>query len=47
MGLVVHKKLYACKEQYEEKGCFVIGLAIQFLSCRRHLQLIVFICCEL
>jgi hypothetical protein len=31
---------------YEKKGCFVIGLASQFLSCKRHLQLIVFICHE-
>jgi len=31
---------------YEKKGCFAIGLVIQFLSCIRHLQLIVFIHCE-
>ncbi len=29
-----------------KKGCFAIGPAIQFVSCIRHLQLTVFICCE-
>jgi len=28
---------------YEKKGCFAIGLATQFSSCIRHLQLTVFI----
>jgi len=27
MGLVLDKKLYACKKHYEEKRCFVTGLA--------------------
>ncbi len=31
---------------YEKKGCFVTNFAIQFLSCRGHLQLSIFICCE-
>jgi hypothetical protein len=29
-----------------KEGVFAIGLATQFLNCIRHLQLIVFICCE-
>jgi hypothetical protein len=31
---------------YEKNGCFVIGLATQFLSCIKQLQCIIFICCE-
>jgi len=31
---------------YEKKRCFAIGLAIQFLSCIKHLQLTIFIRCE-
>ncbi len=31
---------------YEKKGCLAIGLTTQFLSCIKHLQLIVFICCK-
>ncbi len=31
---------------YEKKGCFATRLATQFLSCIRHLQFRVFICCE-
>jgi hypothetical protein len=34
------------KLHYEKNKCFAISLAIQFLSCRSHLQFIVFICCE-
>jgi hypothetical protein len=34
------------KTHYEKKGYFAIGLATQFLSCKRHLQLIEFIRCE-
>jgi len=30
-------------KHYEKKGCFAIGLAIQFLNCKEHLQLLVFI----
>jgi len=33
-------------KHYEKNGCFAIGLAIQFLNCKTHLQLIVFIRCE-
>jgi hypothetical protein len=29
-----------------KKMCFVIGLVTQILSCKKHLQLIVFICCR-
>jgi hypothetical protein len=32
---------YSC--HYEKNGCFVIGLTTQFLNCRKHLQLIIFI----
>jgi hypothetical protein len=28
---------------YEKKGCFATGLAVQFLNCNNHLQLIVFL----
>jgi hypothetical protein len=31
---------------YEKKGCFVISLATQFLSCNDHLQLTIFLHCE-
>jgi hypothetical protein len=30
----------------EKNGCFAIGLTTQFLNCRNHLQLIIFICYE-
>jgi hypothetical protein len=30
----------------EKKGGFTTSLATQFLSCKGHLQLIIFICCK-
>ncbi len=33
-------------DHYEWKRCFATSLATQFLSCIKHLQLILFICCE-
>jgi hypothetical protein len=35
-----NQKLKKPNSHYEKKGCFTTGLATQFLSCRRHLQLI-------
>ncbi len=42
--LLTHNGLL--KWHYEKKGCSTTNLATQFLSCIRHLQLIIFICCE-
>jgi hypothetical protein len=45
-GVGTSKPVNVDAKHYEKKRCFVIGLATQFLSCIRHLQLIIFICCE-
>jgi len=37
------KKLAQKKNEIMKKGGFTIGLATQFLSCKKHLQFIVFI----
>jgi hypothetical protein len=38
--------MIATSSHYGKMGCFATGLATQFLSCIKHLQLIVFIRCE-
>lgn len=47
--IVKEEKLWDGKTKtnhYERKGCFIISLATQFLSCVGHLQLTIFIRCE-
>ncbi len=39
-------RVYLMRPHIMKKGCFAIGLVIQFLSYKGLLQFIVFICCE-